>query len=156
MREFRALEKAGAAEARKMGWRVSAAPSCKSGGEVPAFCFWAEERIRVPTGPLRSQPFRVEPWQREFLQAATAPATPEAGLSAARKNGKSGVVAALLLGYLMGPFRHQQWRGDVAHAHARGGIARCDSVDGGTGGYTADRQVCSLSGLHPLCGRNAT
>ena len=113
MRKRRARHKAEAAEAREMGWQVSAAPSCKPGDEAPAFCFWVEEHLWVPTGPLRSQPFWVEPWQREFLHATTACAISEAGLPFARKNGKSGLTAAFPLSYLMGPLRHQQWRNVV-------------------------------------------
>ena len=128
MRKLRVRRKAEAAEARKRGWQVSAAPRCKPGHEVSACWSWAEERLRVPTGPLRSQPFRVEPGQREFLQAVMAPAIRDAGLSVARKKGKSGLIAALLLGYLMGPLRHPQWRGVVVSLTGRLAVELRDAI----------------------------
>ena len=74
---------------------------------------WAEGNLIVPTGPLRGQPFRIAGWQRRFLVAALGPGIREAGLSAARKNGKSGLIAALLLAYLVGPLNSILWRGLV-------------------------------------------
>ena len=64
---------------------------------------WAESRLVVPTGPLRGQPFKIAEWQRRFLVDALGSGIREAGLSVARKNGKSGLIAALLLAYLVGP-----------------------------------------------------
>ena len=74
---------------------------------------WAESRLTIPTGPLRGQPFKIADWQRQFLVDALAPGIREAGLSVARKNGKSGLIAALLLAYLVGPLNSTLWRGIV-------------------------------------------
>ena len=74
---------------------------------------WAERTLKVPTGPLRGQPFRVPDWQRRFLVDALQPGIREAGLSVARKNGKSGIIAALLLAFLCGPLNAPEWRGIV-------------------------------------------
>jgi len=71
---------------------------------------WIEANLRVPTGPLTSQPFRVPGWQREWLLGATAPGVREAGLSVARKNGKSGIIGAWLLANLVGPLNARDWQ----------------------------------------------
>ena len=84
-----------------------------SGDLVRALCEWAESKLEVPTGPLQGQPFRIDPWQREFLADALGPGVREAGLSVARKNGKTGLVALVCLGYLVGPLNRPQWRGLV-------------------------------------------
>ncbi len=75
---------------------------------------WAEATLRVPAGPLRGQPLRLGKWQVDWLRGALAPDTHEAGLSVARKNGKSGLVAVALLAHLVGPANVLQWRCLVA------------------------------------------
>lgn len=70
---------------------------------------WAEATLRVPAGPLRGQPLRLGKWQVGWLRGALAPDTHEAGLSVARKNGKSGLVAVALLAHLSGPANVPQW-----------------------------------------------
>ncbi len=80
-------------------------------GEVVAD--WASRYLKVPTGPKRGQPFTLDAWQVDFLKDALADGVREAGLSVARKNGKSGLVAALLLAYLVGPLNQPLWRGIV-------------------------------------------
>ena len=77
---------------------------------VAAFVEWSESVLRVPSGPLSSKPFRVPDWQRDFLRAAHEPGVLEAGLSVARKNGKSGIIAAWLLACLCGPLVRRDWR----------------------------------------------
>ena len=101
---------------------------------------WAAEVLKVPTGPLRGQPFRIAGWQRDFLSAALGPGVREAGLSVARKNGKSGLIAALLLAYLAGPLNAQLWRGIVV------------SLTGALAGELRDAidQTAEVSGLSPL------
>ena len=74
---------------------------------------WAASTLRVPSGPLRGQPYKLDCWQVEWLSAALAPNIREAGLSVARKNGKSGLVAVLLLAHLCGPVNAPNWRGVV-------------------------------------------
>ena len=107
MRDYRARKKDAVPkpqEARR------AAPGTPVGEEVAE---WAEEVLRVPTGPLRGQSFHIPDWQRQFLVEALGPGVREAGLSVARKNGKSGLIAGLLLAYLVGPLNTPQWRGVV-------------------------------------------
>ena len=64
----------------------------------------------MPAGLLRGQPFQLADWQVAWLRGALAPGIREAGLSVARKNGKSGLVAALVLAHLVGPLRQPAWR----------------------------------------------
>lgn len=71
---------------------------------------WVERCLSVPSGPLTGQPFRLGQWQREFFRGATAEGIREAGLSVARKNGKSGLVAAVVASYLFGPLNRPGWR----------------------------------------------
>ena len=86
-------------------------PPVPAQGDVVAA--WAMGNLKVPTGPLRGQPFHVPDWQRDFLNGALGPTVREAGLSCARKNGKSGLIAALLLAYLVGPLHSANWRAVV-------------------------------------------
>lgn len=78
-----------------------------------AIARWAGEALKVPTGRLSSRPFRLAGWQVEWLRAAMGPGVQEAGLSVARKNGKSGLIAAVLLGHLVGPLHRPGWRAIV-------------------------------------------
>ena len=80
---------------------------------IQAFVDWSHETLRVPTGPLTDKPFIIPDWQREFLEGAFAPGVIESGLSVARKNGKSGIIAAYLLAHLAGPLCRRNWRGVV-------------------------------------------
>ena len=72
---------------------------------------WIERTLVVPSGPLRGQPFRLPDWQQRFIREAMAPGVREACLSVARKNGKTGLVAALVLAHLCGPWSRGDWRG---------------------------------------------
>ena len=77
----------------------------------------------VPTGPLRGQPFRIPEWQREYVRVALADGVREAGLSVARKNGKSGASSRrLALAHLCGPLNAEYWRGLVVSL--TGGLAK--------------------------------
>ena len=107
-REYRARKKQEAAEGRIA---ALAADPVANAGEMVAE--WATATLRVPSGPLRGRPFHIDGWQREWLTAALGPGVREAGLSVARKNGKSGLVAALALAYLVGPLNQPEWRGLV-------------------------------------------
>lgn len=80
--------------------------------ETPNLTFfdWAESTLVVPVGLLARQPFRIPQWQRDFIDGATADGIREAGLSVARKNGKSGLIAAYCLAYLCGPLNQANWR----------------------------------------------
>lgn len=74
---------------------------------------WAASRLVVPTGLLRGKPFTVEDWQAEFIAGAMAPGIREAGLSIARKNGKSALIAAMLL-YELCELQQPEWRCVIA------------------------------------------
>lgn len=70
-----------------------------------AVCQFVERYILVPDGAGVGQPLRLAPFQREFIAATydNPASTRRAYLSVSRKNGKSGLVAALLLAHLVGP-----------------------------------------------------
>lgn len=81
------------------------------------------EALTVTSGALAGQPFRFRPWQREFVEAVYGPADATARrlvrtavLSMARKNGKTGIAAALALCHLLGP--ESERRGQVYSAAA--------------------------------------
>ena len=88
-------------------------PSVPVNDAAEVFFSWAESTLKVPTGPLRGRPFRIPAWQRHYIREALADGVREAGLSIARKNGKSGLIAALMLCYLVGPLNSEYWRGLV-------------------------------------------
>ena len=85
-------------------------------------CEWIERKLIVPTGPLGGQPFRLPDWQKEWIAGAMAPGKREAGLSIARKNGKSGLIGAVCLAALAGPLNRTGWRGVVTSL--RGSLAK--------------------------------
>ena len=105
MREYRKRQKAAAVR------DVVALPIPED--PAAAVAEWARSTLRVPTGPLRGQPFQLAPWQVDWLRGALAPGIREAALSCGRKSGKSGLIAVLLLSYLAGPLNSPQWRGAV-------------------------------------------
>lgn len=80
---------------------------------------WCEATLVVPTGPLQGEPLRLEDWQLSWLEAAMRPGVFEAGLSVSRKNGKSALVAVVLLAHLCGPLASRSWRGLVASVDLR-------------------------------------
>ena len=67
----------------------------------------------MPDGLLQGEHFQIADWQLRFLRDALAPGCREAALSVSRKNGKSALVAVLLLAYLVGPLHRHGWRGLV-------------------------------------------
>jgi phage terminase large subunit-like protein len=78
-----------------------------TGEKVIAFI---ERYCRVPDGKLVGQPIKLEPFQKKFItrrlrQPARNAAWPI--LSIARKNGKSALIAALVLAHLVGPVARQ-------------------------------------------------
>ncbi len=72
------------------------------GEKVIAFI---ERYCRVPEGAMVGAPLKLEPFQRRFvLEVYDNPTGTRRGiLSIARKNGKSGLIAGLLLAHLVGP-----------------------------------------------------
>lgn len=81
--------------------------------DAAALIEWIEAVLRVPTGPLMGRPFKLGDWQKEWIAAALAPGIQEAGQSVARKNGKSGEIAAVILAGLCGPLNRHGWRAIV-------------------------------------------
>lgn len=63
----------------------------------------------VPEGKLVGRPLRLDPFQRRFvLEVYDNPAGTRRGiLSIARKNGKSGLIAAIVLAHIVGPEARQ-------------------------------------------------
>lgn len=90
-----------------------APPAPASDDPADSIVAWARETLQVPDGLLAGRPFTVDPWQHAFLRDALADGVREAGLSVARKNGKTGLIAVLLLAYLVGPLHREGWRGVV-------------------------------------------
>jgi len=90
--------------------RPELSPGADAVGELIA---WAESVLVIPAGRLRGKRFKVAGWQADWLRAALSPGVMEAGLSVARKNGKSGLVALAVLGFLCGPLNRENWRGAV-------------------------------------------
>ena len=65
-----------------------------------------EKYCVVPEGALVGQPLRLNPFQRKFILAVydnPQARTRRAYLSIARKNGKTGLIAGLLLAHIVGP-----------------------------------------------------
>ena len=54
-------------------------------------------------GPLAGQGLTVFPWQAEFIRGAFAPDVTDAGLSVARGNGKTSILAGIALATVEGP-----------------------------------------------------
>lgn len=111
-REWRRKQKLKKTVTEAAAERVTAA--AVEAGDMGAAIEWVEANLRVPSGPLAGQPFRLDEWQREWMMAAWAPGIQESGLSIARKNGKSGLIAAVLLAALCGPLNRHDWRGVVS------------------------------------------
>lgn len=68
------------------------------------------ENLIVPSGEGQGEPFRLQPWQKEFIRDLYEPHGKDgkrivrrAILSVGRKNGKSALIAALVLVHLIGP-----------------------------------------------------
>ena len=68
---------------------------------------------------MAGHPLKLEKWQVAWLRSALKKGVVEAGLSVSRKNGKSGLVAVVLLGHLAGPLMRRSWRGLVASVDLR-------------------------------------
>ncbi|MDE0001740.1 MAG: terminase large subunit [Rhodospirillaceae bacterium] len=90
------------------------APPVAGPPDADAAIDWIHRRLRVPTGPLAGRPFVLPDWQQDWVRGALAPGMREAGLSVARKNGKSGLIAAVILAALAGPLNRPGWRGVVS------------------------------------------
>lgn len=82
---------------------------------IAALCEWAESTLIVPPGhPLSGQPMSIPEFGRAFLRDCLEPSNWETLLCMGRKNGKSAIVAVLILGCLVGPLRSDGFRAGVA------------------------------------------
>jgi phage terminase large subunit-like protein len=75
--------------------------SAKSQGKK--VCDWIEEHCLIPEGQHVGQPMKLAPFQRKFIMAIYKPGVRKAYLSIGRKNGKTALIAALVLAHLVGP-----------------------------------------------------
>ncbi len=68
-------------------------------------CAFIEKHCLVPEGDLIGQPMKLLPFQRNFIMSvySNPHGTHTAILSIARKNGKTGLIAAILLAHICGP-----------------------------------------------------
>ncbi len=68
-------------------------------------CKFIEKYVIVPDGALIGRPMHLEPFQRKFILAIydNPFGTATAYLSMARKNGKTALIAAIMLAHLIGP-----------------------------------------------------
>lgn len=77
-------------------------PSLTRGEQV---CLFVETFCKVPEGKLVGRPIRLDQFQRDFICAVydNPNGTRRAILSIARKNGKSALIAAIVLAHVVGP-----------------------------------------------------
>ena len=87
--------------------------------DVDQFVNWAEKTLIVPHGILQGEYITIAPFQRDFVIDLFDPETQEAGLCIARKNAKSGLIAAILLSFLDGPFVQSNWRAGAVSLNAK-------------------------------------
>jgi len=68
---------------------------------------WAEECLLVPEGPLVGKPLKLDIYQKVFMISVfdNPDTTSIAMLSVARRNGKTFVLALILLAFVIGPLR---------------------------------------------------
>ena len=68
-------------------------------------CAFIERYVLIPEGAHVGQPMKLMPFQRKFVLAVydNPQGSSRAYLSVARKNGKSALIAAILLAHLVGP-----------------------------------------------------
>lgn len=88
------------------------------GDDVIAFI---ESELRVPSGVGAGENFVLRPWQRAFIKKVYDPTDKEgrrvvsqAVFSVGRKNGKTALIATLVLSHLIGPC--QEWNGEIYSA----------------------------------------
>ena len=119
MRRYRAAKRRKRESGEREALQLDAPATPVPPGNIDDAIDWIQSTLRVPSGPLRGQPFRLDDWQCAFLKAALADGVQEAGLSVARKNGKTGLISALLLAYLCGPLTRADFRGLVTSLTGR-------------------------------------
>ena len=72
-------------------------------------CYFAEKHCLIPEGAKVGQPLKLEPFQEKFILAIydNPHGTRRAYLSIARKNGKTALIAVILLAHIIGPCRQK-------------------------------------------------
>ena len=102
---------------------------------------WIEANLIVPEGRLAGEPFRLADFQRDFLRAACGAKVAEAALCIARKNGKTGLIAAWALYHICTSSRWQgiavSLTGELAN-ELRRQMQALFEVSGLAGRYKAD------------------
>ena len=91
----------------------------------------------VPTNPKQGEKFRLADWRTAWLKDAFGPGVKEAALSIARRNGKSFLIAVVLLAHLCGPMRRPNWRAAVVSLTGKLATELREAV----------RQIADASGL---------
>lgn len=90
--------------------------------DIDAGIDWINSQLTVPTGRLAGQPFVLADWQEAWVRAAMSDGIREGALSVARKNGKSGLISALCLCCLVGPWNRQNFK--IVVASIKGDVAK--------------------------------
>ena len=106
------LDDAKAAKAEKL----ASAPSYPA-TPAAALADWTRTRLVVPAGhPNAGKPLELAPFAVDFLEDALEPGIRESLLTCGRKNGKSAILAALILAHYAddGPLRRPGFRIAVA------------------------------------------
>lgn len=115
-------------KAKKLAAQPKPPPRGRS-KEANAIIKYARELTVPPGEPLAGQPFKMGSWQQTFLRGALAAGVKVAGLSCARRNGKSGLIAVMLAAYLTGPLNRPNWRGLVVSLTANHSRLLLDQVE---------------------------
>ena len=84
---------------------------------VEVFEVWAKEVLVVPSGVKKGEAFELAEFQKDFLRLAFSEGKREALLTIGRKNGKTGLVASLLLCILCGPLNVSNFCATVVSAN---------------------------------------
>lgn len=90
-------------QAEANGVKPKAAERLTGAKAAKAIAGWSAKNLVVPTPPRQGEKFRLADWQVSFLKNAFGPGVKEAALSIARRNGKSFLIAVVLLAHLCGP-----------------------------------------------------
>ena len=103
-------------------------PEATGARRAAALCEWIEGELVVPDGPGEGKPFNLGEWQRDYFEGALDPSCREAGLSIARRNGKTYSVALLCLGYLAGPLATKTLKGAAVSLTAQKSTILRDAI----------------------------
>ena len=89
---------------------VTGSVSGDAGLDIDEGVAWIQKELIVPSGILAGKPFTLDEWQDDWVRSAYGKGIREAGLSIARKNGKSGLIAVVFITHLIGPWNRTDWR----------------------------------------------